>query len=408
MCGFIVARGAAESKYIARRGPDAYGGCTRDGLTFRHYLLQVTGAPLVQPIVDGDVVMVYNGEIYNQPFRRSDGETIIPLYRAYGMNFAQQLDGEFAIALYDFAADMALFVTDRFATKPLWRKGSECASYQSGVGGHKVAANTIEAVRISTGEQIGRSRYHTWDWRQTMHDYEACIAAFERAVRKRYKPDCFIGLSSGYDSGAIACALGEVDFKAFSVLASETPSIIHRRAAVLPDVEIIPRFNIAAQQRHLFLHAEEFRYAIRYDDAIGCGSYKDDYAAWALSHICMLAHGEGRKVYLSGTGADEILSDYALIPRQSEFKGRFPDKLGQWANFEGSCQYSYLGKEECVGGSWGIETRYPFLDTEFVQSFLSLAPELKNRNYKAPIYEYLTRSDFPFQRGKKIGFSVHV
>ena len=90
----------------------------------------------------------------------------------------------------------------------------------------------------------------------------------------------------------------------------------------------------------------------------------------------------------------------------SDFKGRFPNDLVQWANFTGSCQYSYLGKEECVGGSWNIETRYPFLDTAFVQSFLSLAAELKNRNYKAPLFEYMTRTGFPFQRDVKIGWAA--
>ena len=33
-----------------------------------------------------------------------------------------------------------------------------------------------------------------------------------------------------------------------------------------------------------------------------------------------------------------------------------------------------------------------------------MAP-LKNRNYKAPLYEYMTREGFPFQRDVKIGFS---
>ena len=152
-------------------------------------------------------------------------------------------------------------------------------------------------------------------------------------------------------------------------------------------------------------NAEEFRYRIRKNDGrLVTDSYKDDYAAKALSHICELAHSEGRKVYLSGSGADEILSDYSLIPNQSELFGVYPDELKPWANFTDSCMYSYLGKEECVGGSWAIETRYPFLDTEFVQSFLSLTPELKNRNYKAPLFEYLTREMFPFEPGKKIGW----
>lgn len=406
MCGFIVSRGGGNHRFIARRGNDGIGQHTEDGLTFTHYLLNVTGPPTMQPFVDGDIVALYNGEIYNLPFSRSDGENIIQAYLEHGAVFPRALDGEFAIALYDFGNDLAVFATDRFATKPLWRNAIECASYQSGVGGHKLEANIVEVVRISTGEQIVRMRYHQWDWTQRVEDYDACLEAFEAAVLKRFKPGCFIGLSSGYDSGAIACALGQRDYKAFSIMAAETPSVVFARAAAVPDAEVIDDFDQADQAVHLRDNAEEFFYDIHYDHGISTDSYKGDYAARALSHICSLASAEGRKVYLSGTGADEILSDYSLIPMQSQFKGRFPDPLRQWRNFVGSCMYSYLGKEEAVGGSWSIETRYPFLDTAFVQSFLSLSVYLKNRCYKAPLCEYLSRHGFPFDVDRKIGFAV--
>jgi Asparagine synthase (glutamine-hydrolyzing) len=407
MCGFIVSKdGRGNPTFIRRRGQDFYNACSRNGLKFEHFLLQVTGQTTLQPFVDGDVIALYNGEIYNLPFSRSDGENIIPAYREFGPLFAHELDGEFAIALYDFAEDLALFVTDRFATKPLWRNGIECSSYQSGVGGHKVLANTVEAAWISSGEELEPVHYHAWDWRQRVEHYDGCLEAFVSAVDKRYKPRCFIGLSSGYDSGAIACALRGTDFKAFTVLASESRRVVDERVTMLDAVDVIDGFNIPEQERHLRENAEEFNYRIRYDNGLGETSYKSDYAAKAHSYICSLAHGEGRKVCLSGTGADEILADYSLIPRQSEFKGRFPEELKPWSNFTDSCMYSYLGKEECVGGSWNIETRYPFLDTAFVQSFLSLTPELKNRNYKAPLFEYLTREGFPFERDRKIGWSV--
>jgi len=406
MCGFLVSRnGSGNARFIQRRGQDATGYAKRDGLLFAHYLLNVTGLPTPQPFIDGDVVALYNGEIYNHPFERSDGENLIPLYREFGIAFPQQLDGEFAIALYDFRANLALFITDPFATKPLWRNGIECASYESGVGGHKIAANTIEVVRISDGELVEAIHYHAWDWRQHVTDYDACVDAFEASVAKRYTPGCFIGLSSGYDSGAIACALRAQDFKAYAVLASENRDVVGQREKLLSNVAIIEDFDIRAQERHLQENAEQFFYNIRYDKKMGRSSYKEDYAAKALSHICSLAHGEGRKVLLSGGGADEILSDYSLIPAQSELKGKYPSELREWSNFTGSCQYSYLGKEECVGGSWSIETRYPFLDRAFVQSFLSLTPALKNRNYKAPLFEYLTRERFPFEPNVKRGWS---
>src|SRR3954462_2364241 len=127
MCGFLVYAAAGDNSRIRLRGPDCTNVVKRGGLTFVHNLLNVTGAFTPQPFIDGDVVCVYNGEIYNQPYQKTDGEVIIPLYRKYGVNFARHLDGEFAIALYDFKESVAVFATDPFKTKPLFINGVECS-----------------------------------------------------------------------------------------------------------------------------------------------------------------------------------------------------------------------------------------------------------------------------------------
>ena len=59
---------------------------------------------------------------------------IILLCRKHGADFARQLDGECAIALYDFESSLVVFATDPLKTKPLLVNGIECVSYQSGVG----------------------------------------------------------------------------------------------------------------------------------------------------------------------------------------------------------------------------------------------------------------------------------
>ena len=57
-----------------------------------------------------------------------------------------------------------------------------------------------------------------------------------------------------------------------------------------------------------------------------------------------------------------------------------------------------------MGGAFGIETRYPFLDKAVVQSFLNLRVELKNSAYKAPLNAYLQKRKYPFKQEKR-GFS---
>ena len=93
----------------------------------------------------------------------------------------------------------------------------------------------------------------------------------------------------------------------------------------------------------------------------------------------------------------------------SSFGGKFPTDLDgffPWHSFYDGTQVQYLNKEEYVAGSFGIETRYPFLDKQLVQEFLWLTPELKNKSYKAPLQHYLSKNDFPFEDGKKTGFQA--
>ena len=78
------------------------------------------------------------------------------------------------------------------------------------------------------------------------------------------------------------------------------------------------------------------------------------------------------------------------------------------AKFFFGSQLSYLSKEESIGGSFGLETRYPFLDKSLVQEYLNLKPELKNKYYKSPITNYLMKFNYPFIKDStKVGFSLN-
>jgi asparagine synthase (glutamine-hydrolysing) len=82
---------------------------------------------------DGKIVLVFNGEIYNYQILRknlielghtfrtsSDTECIIHLYEEYGKNGFSQLDGMFAIALYDKEKKQVFMLRDRVGKKPLF------------------------------------------------------------------------------------------------------------------------------------------------------------------------------------------------------------------------------------------------------------------------------------------------
>lgn len=412
MCGILATRGKGNNYYIQHRGQDCSTVLEADGMQFVHNLLSVTGAPRPQPYVDGDVVCLFNGEIYNHAYTVSDGEVILPLYREHGERFAQYLDGEFAVAIYDRGRDRVLFATDAFATKPLFINAAlECASYASGIeAAEAVPANST--LVFEGGELRRRLCSHEFVWgRHHKDSYQDWIEAFWQSVLTRARPGCFYGLSSGYDSGAINLVLTEagVESKAYSMVRGEDAEVLAQRLARTPDhlAFALSMEQIRGIQAHMQEHTEPFQYRIFRDGDWQVSELFADPAAISMSAICATAQQEGRRVYLSGQGADEILSDYSLVPQQSQFRGRFPARLdGPWLNFHSSCMSSYLGKEERIAGTFNIETRYPFLDKGVVQEFLYLAPELKNRDYKAPLAALMDAFGYPYEAAAKRGFGV--
>eukprot|EP00438_Fugacium_kawagutii_P021707 Skav224773 [mRNA] locus=scaffold1604:677088:681471:- [translate_table: standard] len=146
-------------------------------------------------------------------------------------------------------------------------------------------------------------------------------------------------LSDGYDSGAIAASLGRLG---------------------------IPPAMYTVQAREV-----------------------DDKAAAGLSWIYRQASYDGQRMFLSGTGADEIISDYGsqgvpfelwqMPPAWSTGHGG-PQVLAvlRTGRRSWSCHVlpeDYLAKEESTAGAHGVETRYPFLDRNLVQEFLWLSSD---------------------------------
>jgi asparagine synthetase B (glutamine-hydrolysing) len=411
MCGIAVTVSdrAIDLSRLKRRGPDHEGHYRAGPFHFVHCLLHITGERLLQPLVADEVVCLFNGEIYGREFQRSDGELLIPLYRERGIEFARDLDGEFAIALYDFRQERVVFAGDVFGTKPLWISGAACASYPSIVGGERLAPNTT-VVKSFAGQPIRTLANREFEFdRQDKNSYDDWMEAFRGAVRKRASPGCYIGLSSGYDSGAIACELLRqgVPFASYSIKGDEIDDVFESRIRLTGGRELrVSTDAYALERQWLKTSCEPYNYHRETGLRLHVEDVRDDPGAIGASLIHRAARAEGRRVYLSGQGADEILADYALTPTLSEFRGVYPPDLRPWRHFQGGCQLAYLTKEEFVAGTWGIEGRYPFLDAALVQEFLWLEPSLKNAAYKAPLREYLTAEGFPFVEGRKIGFRV--
>ena len=431
MCGFITTNKSnfdleKTNRYIRNRGPDNTHVTSINNIKFVHNLLSITGDFTNQPICNekGTVAAIFNGEIYN--YRdigdyKSDGYCLLDLYDRFGERFAKHIDGEFAITLFDFSKNLMILATDTFATKPIWLGVNQIdfmtCSYESALIENnfpvriKLRPNGTFIIDLKSLSLLNQFDNKHFDLEQKKDSYEDWLNAFEGAVVKRAhleRENCFIGLSSGYDSGAISCILNKnnVEYTSYTILGAETQSIIDERKKLIKNFKIvdIDKDSFLYEKQFLQLECEDFKID-------GKSTARNDKASAGLSKICRQARSENVKVYLSGQGADEILSDYGYggyrFYGHSQFGGYFPEDLKTifpWNSFYGGTQLKYINKEECVAGSHGIEARYPFLDYNVVQEFLWLTQGLKNKAYKAPLDYLLTKYSYPFEKNKKVGF----
>jgi asparagine synthase (glutamine-hydrolysing) len=153
MCGIcgIWEYGASEGRIdlslvermrdeMRHRGPDDEGASLFDGgrlgLGFRRLSIIDLSAAGNQPMrgcESKQVWIVFNGEIYNhaelrqgleqrghQYASRTDTETILHLYEERGLDFVNEIEGDFAIALWDAERAQLVLARDRVGVKPLY------------------------------------------------------------------------------------------------------------------------------------------------------------------------------------------------------------------------------------------------------------------------------------------------
>ena len=121
---------------LNHRGPDGQGVYIDKKVGLAHTRLSIIdlegGA---QPIHNEDktVWTVFNGEIFNYIelrkeliarghcfYTQSDTEVIVHLYEEYGEDFVSQLNGQFAIAIWDIKREKFILVRDRAGILPLF------------------------------------------------------------------------------------------------------------------------------------------------------------------------------------------------------------------------------------------------------------------------------------------------
>ena len=375
MCGLVAAIGPdhdvaagmtgleAALAHMRRRGPDAAHLHSGPGFALGGARLRIRVPTPRADLPYGDGTgrhVAFNGEIFNAaelrrelspaspPWRTGcEAEILLAAYRRWGDDFAQRLEGQFAIAIHDRARRALILARDRFGICPLFvaRMGettiaaSSLRAILAGFGAafahldrdgvteylvmrYPLAPRTVIAgieqlepghlAVCATGQVTARRYWSLPAPPATAPSRGAAEAQLGRAIEAAVAGNCQsdrpIGLflSGGLDSTIVATL-------AAARLPRHTPAV----TLDLPGSasEIAPASAVAARLglRHIVVSPDETSIAAAIPatiDALDTPNGARDALAVLLLARAMKAHAPDVRSILTGTGADELFGGY--------------------------------------------------------------------------------------------------
>ncbi len=354
---------------MRRRGPDHEASCRLGAdrpraATFVHTRLNIIDPDerANQPMRVGSKVLIYNGELYNylelrkellargETFRtESDTEVLLRTIHSLGWVALDRCEGMWALAVYDEADGSLTLSRDRFGEKPLYLYrddhglyfGSE-AKFVSALLGRRLPVNLDQVYRylvngykalykepqtffrglseLAPGTALrieadgSETSWRYWEPRvcldETLSYEEAVAGVRERvihAVELRLRADVPLAfcMSGGVDSNAlisVAKRQFDYDVHGFTIMNSD---------ARYDEKDLVDEAVRALGIRHTAIPVDtrdflpRLRRLVRYHDA---PVYTITYFAHSL--LMEAIAGNGYRISLSGTAADELFSGY--------------------------------------------------------------------------------------------------
>lgn len=313
---------------------------------------------------DGSVVLSYNGELYNDgelrkwlasrgvSFRStSDTETVLRMYQELGLDFIGELDGMFALCLWDAREERMVVARDAFGVKPLYYKtssdgGFACASEVKAllsIPGTNAEVDPValqqyltflwvpdprtmfrgisklEAGHIGVFQNGSFTDREYWDLEFPPVDHaftsdedelvERFRELFDDSVRRQMVSDVPIGafLSAGLDSSSIVASMARQSAQPVRTFTIRFPS--DRRTATLDNTAVAERTAAHFGCIHTSIDVEPDvvdllpRLVWHLDEPIA------DPAAITAYLVNRAARAQAT-VVMSGVGGDELLAGY--------------------------------------------------------------------------------------------------
>lgn len=346
---------------IFHRGPDSAGTLCQDGMALgmrRLRIIDLEGGEQPQYDAERNIAVTFNGEIYNhdelrrdlisrghQLKTRSDTEVLVYLYKEYGEDMLEHLNGMFAFALADIRRRKVLLARDRIGIKPFffgerqgtWFWGSEIKAilahpsispevdldhlpdylFLNYMPPDRTLFKGIEQLKpgeMAVLDADGCRRRQWWDLSfesdPTIGEEEAiegALGLLEDSVRLRLMSDVPFGafLSGGIDSSAIVAYMArnmDRPVKTFSIGFAEksfderpyASRVAERYGTEHHELVVDPEKEVADLLPTLVEHSEE---------------PTADSSALPVYMVSRLAR-EHVTMVLSGDGGDEVFAGY--------------------------------------------------------------------------------------------------
>jgi len=366
MCGFVGKFGKIDNRIkvagdkIIHRGPDmqAFNSGKDWAVQFNRLSIIDLSDQGMQPFEYDGVKVFLNGEIYNflelkQKYvsefsckTSSDVEIVPFLYRKYGMNFLNQINGMFAMVIIDEKLKKNFLVRDRYGKKPLFfvRKKNE-VFFTSEIKGLKgLIELEFDKLSLATyffcglipqpltsyknvysifpgsylcveNDKIIQKSWYSPKIATEVKNFDTIkrefIDLFKKSVKLRLRSDVPVGifLSGGLDSTAIFQAIKENNKKITALICT------------IPDKEKFSGTNtdsdlpkkLCKENGHDFIETV-FDYDYFNKNLVNTIGFTDEFIPnsgslifYALSET---AKKNGIKVIMTGAGGDEIFGGY--------------------------------------------------------------------------------------------------
>lgn len=374
-----------------------------------------------QPLKINNKVLICNGEIYNfrklyeisgtKPTTTSDCEVIIHMYEKYGIDYTIKcLDGVFAFMLIDFNINEIIVGRDQFGVRPLFcmqdtEKSSNLLGFSSEMkqlidlkknsdirGEYDVSLKFLKIDQFKPGTYnilklddinnfwyvstiVDFSKFHLTSANMTNHSESSILDSihdvFTESIRKRVqdttdRPIACL-LSGGLDSSIVASLVSRLYSRADRIL--ETYSIGLKNSEDLRYAKIVSEF-IGSKHTEIVVSEEEFftyiPKVIRKIESYDTTTVRASVGNLMISEY-ISTHSDA-KVIFNGDGSDELMGGYLYM-------NYAPDAL----EFDKECKrllsdihyFDVLRSDRSISTN-GLEPRTPFLDRDFVNSYLSI------------------------------------